>query len=143
MRCFFDGNRKVMTVVQVTSAQGQRAKVQDTIRKLKKNGIEAKRLVLLTRHPVMAATKKEMIDQADAQGVSLDIRDQSYLVAQLGKHQQIFKRHFAGKGAQFRALLGTPDPLGTATDKLQHALLATLGAYVLHEHSKACTQHAF
>lgn len=133
---FYDTERKVTTVVQVTSAQAQKAKVRDTIKKLKNNGIEAKRLVLLTRHPVSAAKRAEMIDEADAQGVTLEIRDQSYLVTQLSKNNTIFARHFSDARAQFNALLEGRDPLHAASDKLQHALLATLGAYVLHNRSR-------
>lgn len=130
---FYDAKRKVTTVIQVTSAQGQKTKVSDTLAKLKKNGIESKKLVFLTRHPVTAGKRTEMIDSADEQGVTLDVRDQSYLVTQLSKNRQIFARYFGDAGAQLSALLDTPDPLRASSDRLQHALLATLGAFVLHE----------
>ena len=133
---FYDATRNVTTVIQVTSAQGQKAKVRDTIKKLKKNAIDAKRLVFLTRHPVTPSKRTEMIDEADTQGVTLEVRDQSYLVTQLSKSTTIFARHFADARAQFGALLEARDPLHAASDKLQHALLATLGAYVLHDRSR-------
>lgn len=133
---FYEAARNVTTVIQVTSAQGQKTKVRDTIKKLKENAIDAKRLVFLTRHPVTASKRAEMIDEADTQGVTLDVRDQSYLVTQLSKNNTIFARYFADARTQFGALLETRDPLHTAGDKLQHALLATLGAYVLHDHSR-------
>ncbi len=133
---FYDASRNVTTVIQVTSAQGQKAKVRDTIRKLKENAIDAKRLVFLTRHPVTAGKRAEMIDEADSQGVTLEVRDQSYLVNQLGKNTIIFARYFADARAQLGALLEARDPLHTASNKLQHALLATLGAYVLHDRSR-------
>lgn len=133
---FYDANRQVTTVIQVTSAQGQKAKVRDTIKKLEKNSIDAKRLVFLTRHPVTAEKRAEMIEEADTKGITLEVRDQAYLVTQLSKNTTIFVRHFADARTQFGALIESHDPLHTASDKLQHALLATLGAYVLHEHSR-------
>lgn len=133
---FYDSNRRVTTVIQVTSAQAQKIKVRDTIKKLKGNGVDSKMLVLLTRHPVSGGKRVEMIEEADAQSVTLEIRDQSYLITQLSKNTTIFARHFAGASAQLSALLEAPDPLHAANDRLQHALLATLGAYVLHEHSR-------
>lgn len=133
---FYDAKRRVTTVIQVTSAQAQKVKVHDTIRKLKDNGVNTEKLILLTRHPVSGGKRAEMIEEADAQHVNLEIRDQSYLVTQLSKNTTIFARHFADAGAQLSALLATPDPLHAASDRLQHALLATLGAYVLHNHSK-------
>ncbi|POM19892.1 Uncharacterised protein [Burkholderia cepacia] len=77
-----------------------------------------------------------MIEEADDEHVTLDVRDQSYLVTQLSKNTTIFARYFSDVGVQLGELLGTPDPLRAASDRLQHALLATLGAYVLHEHSR-------
>lgn len=133
---FYDATRNVTTVIQITSAQGQKAKVRDTIKKLKENSIDAKRLVFLTRHPVTAGKRAEMIEEADTQGVTLEVRDQSYLVTQLSKNTTIFARHFADARTQLGALLDARDPLHAASNKLQHALLATLGAYVLHDHSR-------
>lgn len=133
---FFDAARRVTTVVQVTSAQGQRAKVGDTLAKLKKNGIDLKTLIFFTRHPVSAGIRAEMIEEADRLGVALDVRDESYLVAQLGKQPSTFLRFFGSTKAQIKALLGQPDPLRAASDRLQHALLATLGAYVLSDHAR-------
>ena len=49
---FYDAERQVKTVVQVTSAKGQKAKIRDTLAKLKNNGISLTTLVFLTRHPV-------------------------------------------------------------------------------------------
>ena len=133
---FYEARRRVMTVIQVTSAQAQKVKVSDTIKKLKKHGVDTQMLVLLTRHPVSGGKRAEMIEEADAQSVTLEVRDQSYLVTQLSKNTTIFARHFADVSAQLSALLSAPDPLHAANDRLQHALLATLGAYVLHDHSR-------
>jgi hypothetical protein len=133
---FYDAERKVTTVVQVTSAQAQRAKVKDTLKKLKKNGITPKTLIFVTRHPVTAEKRVEMNKAADEESVTLEVRDQTYLVSQLGKNSKVFARHFADIGTQLSALLDTPDPLHTASSRLQHSLLATLGAFVLNEHSR-------
>lgn len=133
---FFDAKRKVVTVIQVTSAQAQKVKVTDTLKKLKKNKISPEKLVLLTRHPVSTGKRAELIEEADNQHVTLDIRDQSYLVTQLSKNATIFARYFSDMGVQLSELLEKRDPLHAASDRLQHALLATLGAYVLHEHSR-------
>ena len=68
--------------------------------------------------------------------VTLDVRDESYLIAQLGKQQATFFRFFGSTKSQVTALFGNADPLRTVSGRLQHALLATLGAYVLSDRAR-------
>lgn len=140
---FYDAERQVRTVVQVTSAHGHRSKVRDTLAKLRKHNIDVNRLVFVTRHPVGSSTRVEMIDEADQYDIALDVRDQSYLVSILGKHSTIFLRFFGSTSSQITALLGQADPLNTASNRMQRALLATLGAYVLSDHARLARGYLF
>ena len=134
---FFEAERKVRTVIQVTSAQAQVAKLRDTLKKLKKHDIEPVMFVFLTRHPVAASVRREMNDVAAEYRMTLDVRDAQYLVDQLSKTgSTIFARFFGSAESQLNELLARPDPLHAASGRLQHALLATLGAYVLSQRAR-------
>jgi hypothetical protein len=134
---FYEAQREVKTVIQVTSAQAQVTKLRDTLKKLAEHKIEPSMLVFLTRHPVAASVRRDMIVVAAEFRVGLDVRDSQYLVDQLSKAgSPIFARFFGSASAQLNELLGKPDPLATSNSRLQHALLATLGAYVLSKRSR-------
>lgn len=135
---FFDGQRKIETIVQITSDKAQRTKAKNTIAKLKKNGLDPRVLLFVTRHPVSSDIRRTMIDEAADEGVTLEIRDSEYLIAQLSKPgQTIYSRFFGTAQQQLDALLTTPDPLHIAeNDPLRHALLASLGAFVLSRHAR-------
>jgi len=141
---FFDGNRKINTVVQVTSARAQRAKVKNTIAKLRKNGLEPKMLLFVTRHPVSSAIRVAIIEEAAEEDVTVEIRDDQYLITQLSKPgSTIFPRFFGTAQQQLDALLTSPDPLQIANNRLRHALLASLGAFVLSPHARLARNTLF
>lgn len=133
---FHDGERRIRTIVQITSDRAQRGKVRGTIDKLRKNGIDVKNLIFATRHPVSNDIRLAIINEAEEDGVTVDIRDDKYLIAQLSlPGSPLFLRFFGSVRAQFDALLATPDPLKTTSEPLQHALLASMGAFVLSKHA--------
>lgn len=141
---FYNAEKKVVTVVQVTSDKAQRAKVKNTLTKLEKYGIAPKKLVFLTRHPVSAEIRREMNAAADDEGITLDVRDASYLVGQLSKPPCVlYQRYFGTTASQLDAIFDRPDPLHAANGRLQHALLATLGAYVLSPHARLARSTLF
>lgn len=143
--CFYDGQRRIDTIVQVTSDRAQRTKAKNTIAKLKKNSLSAKVLLFVTRHPVSSDIRRAMIDEAADEGVTLEIRDSEYLVSQLSKPgSTIYSRFFGTAQQQLDALLAAPDPLQIAgNDPLRHALLASLGAYVLSPHARLARNTLF
>lgn len=143
--CFYDGDRRIDTIVQVTSERAQRTKAKNTIAKLKKNGLSCKVLLFVTRHPVSSDIRRSMIDAAAEEGVTLEIRDSEYLIGQLSKpNSTIFSRFFGTAQQQLDALLAAPDPLQiAANDPLRHALLASLGAYVLSPHARLARNTLF
>lgn len=143
--CFYDGERRIETIVQITSDKAQRTKAKNTIAKLKKNDLSAKVLLFVTRHPVSSEIRRAMIDEAADEGVTLEIRDSEYLVSQLSKPGSIiYSRFFGSAQQQLDALLAAPDPLQIAgNDPLRHALLASLGAYVLSPHARLARNTLF
>lgn len=141
---FYDGARKITTVVQITSDRAQRGKVRGTISKLKKNGIDVRNLIFATRHPVSAEIRRAIIEEAEEDGVTVDIRDDKYLTAQLSlPNSRIFSRFFGSARSQLDELLAKPDPLETTSEPLQHALLASMGAFVLSPHSRIARNTLF
>ena len=129
---FYNGERGVPTIVQISSSTAQRQKVRGTIAKLRANGIVCNHLIFVTRHPITSSIRTALVDEAAKDSVTLDIRDDQYLIAQLSKPgSPIFPRFFGTVQDQISALLGRPDPLQIASTPQKHALLATLGAYVL------------
>jgi len=129
---FYGDESRLETVVQVTSQRAQTDKFRGTIEKLRMEETPFKSLVIVYRQPVSSETRTKILDEALGLGVSVDVRDQSYLIGQLAKPgSAVFARHFRSVREQLDVLLDTPDPLGVAGDRVRHAMLASLGAYVL------------
>lgn len=128
---FYDGQRRVSTIVQVSSKRAQKDKVRETIATLRANQLPCTHLIFVTRHPVTSTNRRDIIEEAADMDVVLDIRDDQYLIAQLSKNgSPIFARFFGSIEEQLASLLDRPDPLQVAGTRLKHALLASLGAYV-------------
>lgn len=130
---FYRDTSQTHRIVQVTSQRAQKAKFTQTLKKLLKTQEGFEQIVIVYRHPVSAAVKRDIQASAREQHVSVDVRDESYIVGQLGKPQcRLFSRFFQDAGTQLRALLDKGDPLLEASDRLRHAMLASLGAYLLN-----------
>ena len=128
---FYQDQTELDTVVQITSQKAQAAKLSATLAKLQKYGIRPKHLVIVFRQPVEGAIRRRMQNKARDAGLSIDIRDESYLVTQLGQPANgIFVRYFEDVRNQLDALLGGRDPLEQASSKELHAMLGSLSAYV-------------
>ncbi|MDI9272283.1 hypothetical protein [Stenotrophomonas sp. PFBMAA-4] len=137
-------NRTRRTVVQVSSTAAQRQKVKDTITKLRAHSVPFVKLIYVTNIPVGAETRRSISALADELDLDVEVRDQSYLVAQLSKTgSPIFSRFFASIEKQRDVLFGHSDALQLAPDNLQHALLATLGAFVLSPHARVARKTLF
>jgi hypothetical protein len=130
---YFDDQLHSRTVVQVTSQRAQERKLLSTIARLKEAGKTFNRLVLVYRHPVESGVKKDLEDKAVEQKVLIDIRDEDYLVARLGGPSVgVFTRYFGDLRTQLNFLLRQDDPLGSATDPVRRAMLASLAAFVVN-----------
>ena len=127
---FFDSETIETTVVQVTSEVSQSAKFNRTVDRLKETKTEFDRLVVVFRQPVESKVRKLIQASAKQAGFTVDIRDESYLVAQLAKHKTVFQRYFGTTGDQLKALLDEGDPLELASEDTQRAVLASIGTYV-------------
>jgi len=134
---FFQNEQRTDTVVQITSQKAQLVKLRDTIVKLKENGISCAQLVIVFRQPVSSGVRGELLKEGVENRIAVDVRDQSYLIGQLGKPgSNIFARHFQGLDAQVKKLLKLDDPLAVAGSQLRHAMLASLGAYVINPRAR-------
>ncbi len=142
---FYDvSGRTRRTIVQVSSAAAQRQKVRDTITKLRAHSVPFVKLVYVTNIPVAADTRRSIAELADGLDLDVEIRDQSYLIGQLSKTgSPIFSRFFASIEKQRDDLFGHSDALQVAPDNLQHALLATMGAFVLSPHARVARKTLF
>lgn len=129
---FYDGGRRIETIVQISSERAQRTKISRTIAKLREHGTKFRQLVFVTRHPVTTEIRNEAIEGAEEEDVALDIRADDYLIAQLSKPgSPLFARFFGNARDELAVLLGKKDPLHTTSSRVHHGLLAALGAYVL------------
>lgn len=133
---FYERSQPANTVVQITSQQAQKSKVSQTIRRLKACGHSPSLIVMVFRDPVQSPIRTEMIQAANKKGFSLDVRDRSYLVQQLGRLDTgIYTRHFQGVREQVDRLLSTKDPLKIATEREKRAVLASVATYLLKDRS--------
>jgi hypothetical protein len=134
---FYEDEQRTETVVQITSEQAQVGKFNRTVKRLRECGITFDLLVIVYRHPVSGDTRRKVREAADSERISVDIRDQSYLIAQLAKLENgIFARHFQDIRTQVNQLLDEGDPLKNADGRLRHAMLASLAAYVLNKDAR-------
>ncbi len=141
---FYQDESRIEAVIQVTSQKDQLEKLVSTISRLIEEEIKFKKLIMVFRQPVESTMRTRLQAKALELGVLADIRDQSYLIAQLSKPgSHIFARYFDDIGAQIKSLLATPDPLQIATDPLRHAVLASLGAYVISPHARMARRTLF
>jgi hypothetical protein len=134
---FFEDGRRPGRVVQATSEKTQTYKARRTIARLRQSGIECTIMVLVFRQPVSTETRYAIQTEGAQNSVVIDIRDESYLVGQLGRPKStLFSRYFQDIRAQVEALFDEGDPLATSDERFKHAMLASLGAYVLNPHSE-------
>ena len=128
---FFDGARGAEIVVQVTSQKTQKLKVANTLAKLKKLERVPNRLVIVFRDECSATTRADIRTQAEKAGISVDVRDQSYLITELGREgSTIFERFFGSDiRRQVDLLVGRGDPLTDVPDQLKQSVLATFAAF--------------
>jgi len=141
---FFGDESRTQTVIQVTSQRAQVDKFRSTVARLREEHIEFTLLVLVFRQPVASATRTHIQHEAHGLGLSVDIRDQWYLISQLAKPgSNIYSRYFESISRQVKALLRAPDSLQVASDPLRHAMLASLGAFVLNPHARIARRTLF
>lgn len=138
---FYRAEQKTDIVVQITSERAQLSKFERTVARLQEEGIKFKELIIVYQHPVSSTTRREIRESARKLGVSVDPRDQDYLISQLGKAgSTIFSRYFGSTREQVDQLLNKPDPLRVASTRDRLAMLATLGAFVVNPHARL-TRH--
>lgn len=130
---FYQNERRLDVVIQITSQKAQRAKVADTLKKLSQFQIIPKRLVIVFRDPCAVTTRQGIREQGAASNLEIEVRDQHYLITELGRDgSTLFSRYFSGSiRQQVDQLLGNADPLGITDNSFRHAVLASLGAYAL------------
>lgn len=141
---FYKDERRVDTVVQVTSERAEEDKFNRTLSTLEKNDVDFRQLVIVYRYPVASSIRTQIQKSGMNAGLAVDLRDQTYLIAQLGKPgSSIFARYFSDLATQVSKLLGADDPLQLLKGKSRHAMLATLGAYVINPHARVARQTIF
>lgn len=135
---FFGGESQGVVAVQITSQKTQRLKVADTLSKLLKHSVVPVRLVIVFRDECSAPTRAAIKAQGTAAGIVIDVRDQSYLVTELGRSgSTVFKRHLGDDlRRQVDQLLGDGDPLESAPDQLKLSVLASFGAFTLSQEGR-------
>lgn len=141
---FYKNERRIDSVVQTTSETTQRYKLTRTLARLSEAKIITKSLVIVFRHPVTSEIRSQMIDKASESGIVLEVRDRDYLVTQLGKiGSTVFTRHFGSLEEQLKILMAQSDPLEIAASKYEHAMLATLGAFLINPQAKLARSALF
>jgi hypothetical protein len=134
---FYEDELRLETVVQITSQRAQKAKLSATLNRLSESNKTFRQLVIVYRHPVASDTRRAIQSEGAAEGISVDIRDESYLVTQLGRTTTgIFKRYFTDLPTQLNHLFSSDDILGSADDRVRRATLASIGAYVTNPASR-------
>lgn len=135
---FYENAAVLEQVIQITSEKTQKYKVQRTLKRLEESRPGAvSRLVVVFRAPVASSTRTAIQAEGTKAGTAIDVRDQEYLVSQLGTNaQQVFARHFLSTRDQVKRILDQPDPLGLLTTRAKRALLASIGAYVMQKEGR-------
>jgi hypothetical protein len=134
---FFSNSSTIDNVVQITSQKSQRLKLHQTLTRLKECGVNCKHLTIVFRDPCSGGIRRDLIASAAEASIRIDVRDQSYLITQLAKPGNgLFARHFEDARKQIDVLLSHKDPLETSDDRTQHAMLASLGAFVAEPGAK-------
>ncbi len=141
---YYADEREMTTVVQVTSERTQQYKLSRTLKRLAETKNQCRHLVVVFRAPVTSETKRTLQDIGIASQVAVEIRDLSYLVAQLGKPAStIFARIFGTPREQLDVLLAKSDPLRVASDRTKLAMLATLATFVANPRARIARQTLF
>jgi hypothetical protein len=141
---FWGSTVKTNVVVQITSEQTQISKFKRTVKRLRECNIAFEHLIMVYRQPVSSDTRTAISSSALQEKISVDIRDQSYLIAQLGKPgSKLFYRYFSDIKTQVEQLLGSDDPLDVSDTRLSHAMLASIGAYVINPRARIARQTLF
>lgn len=136
MEAFYQNERQLDVVVQITSQVSQRLKVADTLAKFEEHKIKPRRVVFVFRGDCTTSVRQKILDSCAEKGFEGDVRDRTYLVTELAREgSSIFRRYFSGVRDQVDALLSDADPLATSPEKLRKAVLAALSAYVLSDRS--------
>ncbi len=135
---------ELRTVVQITSDKAQLTKFTRTVDRLKEAKVDPQLLVMVYRQPVASSVRRDIGTRAHTLGIVVDIRDESYLQRHLGNPANgIFARYFGDVRSQVDQLLDQADPLAVAPDRVYRAMLASLGAFVLHPHARLARQTLF
>lgn len=98
---FYYDETQTSRVFQFTMQTDTKSKITDTVKKLKKNGIDYDELVIVTSQAVNnidGLTKKFRLDYKK----SLQIFDLSTFVTIIGSHQELLKRYFPDLNAQIQ-----------------------------------------
>ena len=141
---FYSDESRVEAVVQVTSQRAQVAKFEKTVERLRENEIPFSQLIVVYRQPIASPTRTEIQERARGYGIAVDIRNHQYLVSRLAQPGcSLFARYFGDVGEQVDALLERSDPLAALPDRLRHAMLATVAAYVLQPRARIARQTLF
>jgi len=127
---FYNNERQTTSIVQITSEQAQRTKLKKTIKRLREAKIEFDRLTIVYRDPVSSTVRAEIQKHAQEEGITVDLRDQTYLLPHLARPNGIYLRYFEEPQKQVERLFNEGDPLAYADDRLMHSLLASLSSYV-------------
>lgn len=140
----YSDERTAQTVVQITSQRAQSLKVETTLQRIKSVGLSPQAITFVFRHPVSSAVRANIAVQCGAAAIQCDVRDQTYLMLQLGKNTTgLFARYFETFKAQFVALLSTPDPLAAVSDRTKHAMLLSVAAFIMHPRARLVRQALF
>ena len=130
---FYRSKTQTHRLVQITSEKTQLSKLKRTITRLRESqGATFQTLVMVYRGPVGRSVALKLREEAAAENVALDVRDEEYLVAQLARPTGIFQRHFGSYEEQLRKLLNDAEPLALSSEPLKKAVLASLAAYSLN-----------
>lgn len=134
---FFQDTSRQTVIVQITSQKSQLYKVRTTIASLRANGFDPSRLVVVFRQPLSSRVRSKIQDEGIEAGVLIDPRDQSYLVTQVAKHApDLYTRYFDDIRTQVDTLLDKDDPLSVTPNRLKHALLASIGAFIVNPRAR-------
>jgi hypothetical protein len=140
----YSDETRAETIVQITSQRAQTLKVESTLQRIKSAGITPKAIIFVFRHPVSSLIRANIGRQCATESIHCDVRDQNYLMMQLGKNKTgLFTRYFEEVKRQFEILLASPDPLATASDRVRHAVLLSVASFVIHPHARLVRQALF
>jgi len=140
----YSDERDATTVIQITSQRAQSLKVETTLERIRKAGLVPRAITFVFRHPVSSGLRADIARQCAAANLQCDVRDQTYVMLQLGKNKTgLFARYFKSMKEQFATLLSQPDPLSTVSDTTRHAVLLSIAAFMMHPRARLVRQALF